>query len=107
VAIARAGDQAAVEHHLLDNFVPAIYTDPPAAPGQATATVRRRSDPAAARRYLAFLAGHLQQHNTRDLAWWELALAVPRRAIGLVVGLLVGLLGWLWGQLSADPGSGW
>jgi NACHT domain len=106
VAIARAGDQAAVEHHLLDNFVPAVYTDPPAAPGQATATVRRRSDPAAARRYLAFLAGHLQQHNTRDLAWWELALAVPRRAIGLLVGLLVGLLGWLWGELVGGPWVG-
>jgi hypothetical protein len=99
VAIARAGDQAAVEHHLLDSFIPAVYTDPPAAPGQPTATGRRRWDPAAARRYLAFLAGHLQQHNSREFAWWELALAVPRRVIGLVTAFLVGLLGWLLGQL--------
>lgn len=99
VTIARAGDQAAVERHLLDNFIPAVYIDPPAAPGQATSTVGRRWDPAAARRYLAFLADHLQQHNSRDLAWWEIPLAIPRRAIGLMIALTVGLLGWVLGQL--------
>jgi hypothetical protein len=99
VAIAGAGDRAAVEHHLLDNFIPAVYTDPPAAPGQPTSTVRQRWHPAAARRYLAFLADHLRQHNSRDLVWWEIALGIPRRAIGLTIALMVGLLGWVLGQL--------
>jgi hypothetical protein len=106
VAIAKAGDQVAVEHHLLDNFIPAVYTDPPAAPGQPTSTRRQRWDQVAARRYLAFLASHLHQHNTRDLAWWQLALAVPRRAVGLMVALGVGLLGWVLGQLVGGPWVG-
>ena len=48
---------------------------------------------------MAALARAIYSAPTRDLAWWELALAVPRRAIGLMVALVIGLLGWVLGQL--------
>ncbi|MFD3928342.1 NACHT domain-containing protein [Streptomyces sp. NPDC058614] len=63
---------AALEQHLLDAFVPAAFRDAPPAVGDD------------ARRWLGFLARHLQEQQTRDLAWWQLyrALPSPLRLLG-------------------------
>ena len=122
VTLASASDQATVEQHLLDSFLPAVYADRPAPPGKYTSVVRRRWDSAAAQRYLAFLAGYIQQHNTRDLAWWEIKHAASKgvmRAVGAltgafwisifggVVGVVVGAFaGWVVGAVLGGVAGG-
>ncbi|MER6958202.1 NACHT domain-containing protein [Streptomyces sp. NPDC000618] len=71
-------DPAALEEHLLEAFVPAAFVDTP--------------DADRACRWLGFLAAHLERHHLRDLAWWQLRLALPwpLRALGPI--LLLGIL---------------
>jgi hypothetical protein len=92
-------DPDSVERHLLDAYLPAVYTlrtRPPHTPTVAPAyTVQQ------ARRWLGFLADHLTREQTTDLAWWRLHHATPRFrlvygfAFGLVSGLAVGLVSGL------------
>lgn len=88
-------EKEAVEDHLLDGFLPAIYDDS-----------RRHHDPARknyslhdANKWLTFLADHLQRRRSRDLDWWQLATELSFKehlllgtAFGVVAGLLGGLL---------------
>ncbi|NUS30000.1 MAG: NACHT domain-containing protein [Streptomyces sp.] len=69
-------DRDRLRHHLLDGFVPAVYRaiDP------------RLTPPAKARRWLTFLAGHMNRLQTRDLAWWELHRAYGSLALRLRLG---------------------
>ncbi|MEV6124164.1 NACHT domain-containing protein [Streptomyces sp. NPDC052077] len=102
---------AAVERHLFDAFVPALYRHRPGEAG--------RWSPERAERALVHLAGHLEHTlgGTPDLAWWQLHAALSRRAhraflaataaftaglgalsagptVGAGAGLAAGLLGW-------------
>jgi hypothetical protein len=91
-AMARFADRAAIENHLLDMFVPAVYA-PRAYRGGGP---RPRYPARRATRWLAFLAAHLERTGTQELAWWRL---YPARAgadgLGVVVRLvLLGGLGW-------------
>ncbi|GAA1638735.1 NACHT domain-containing protein [Actinoplanes couchii] len=65
-------DPDTLEQHLLTGYVPALYAhtdgDPPR---------RRPCSPEDAQRWLAFLAGHLSRHRTRELTWWQLTHTVP------------------------------
>ncbi|MFD9815845.1 NACHT domain-containing protein [Streptomyces sp. NPDC059080] len=86
----------ALEDHLLDNFVSTVYRDQPPA-------LRERIP-----HRLGYLAQHLNQLGTRDLAWWQLGSTLRRssrmRVIGLLTGLAFGLvdglfmcfMNWLW-----------
>jgi hypothetical protein len=79
----------AIHPHLLDRLIPTAYPDPPE-PGPDGHTWHR----AAAHRWLRHLAIDMRIRGTQDLAWWELALSVPRTAyaaFGLVFGLTSGL----------------
>lgn len=69
----RFSDPTAVEQHLLDAFVPAAFKDQP--------------DAADAQRRLGFLATHMERQHTRDLAWWNLRMALPQplRALGPIL----------------------
>jgi len=80
----------AIENHLLDAFLPAIYRDssddghrPPWTAGQA-------------RRWLGFLANFMEQNRSSELEWWRLRRAVAGwRAIGAAVrGALLAVLAW-------------
>jgi hypothetical protein len=86
---AQTDGRAAVERHLLDGFIPAVFAALPQAPGSLAP--RRRWDPQAARRWLQVLAGHLDRQHTRDLAWWELHSLLPAWAGWLLVWLTLGL----------------
>src|SRR6266487_6572836 len=55
----------------------------------------RAWDPDDVKRWLGFLAHHLANIGSRDLAWWDLRCALPRRLSPLPVGLAGGLLVWL------------
>ncbi|GED90723.1 NACHT domain-containing NTPase [Streptomyces sp. 6-11-2] len=74
----RFHDPAILEQHLLDAFVPAAFRDAPSANGDD------------ARRWLGFLARHLQHQQTRDLAWWQLRLLLPWPLRQLAPILLLG-----------------
>jgi energy-coupling factor transporter ATP-binding protein EcfA2 len=96
-------DSDAIERHLLDAYLPAVYAP-------RTAPPRTQHTPAAAptytaqqaHRWLAFLADHLTREQTTDFAWWRLHRAISHyfwRAgglgFGILVGLMVGFLLWL------------
>jgi Domain of unknown function (DUF4062)/NACHT domain len=69
---ARFGSREAIEGHLLDALLPAVY--------------RRPSLP---ERWLTFLSRELTRRGTRDLAWWELPAAAPPVLPGALVGGMV------------------
>ncbi|GHG78682.1 hypothetical protein [Streptomyces griseocarneus] len=66
---------AAVEHHLLDSLVPALY-----ARAHRQDPTARGPDPARARDYLTYLATMLDRHGIHDLAWWQLYRWTPALA---------------------------
>lgn len=82
-------DEDAIEYHLLEVFIPAVYHNAPPEPGTPT---QGRYSPDQARKWLTFLARHLDALVTNDLAWWQLVNAIPRRTRGISVGLVAGLL---------------
>ncbi|HEX6340931.1 BTAD domain-containing putative transcriptional regulator [Umezawaea sp.] len=98
----RFPDQAAVERHLLDAYLPAVYSDRPAPPGSATRA--RHYELAEARRWLGFLARHLG--GSHDFAWWQLERAVPSTIAGLLLGLPPAVLFTLTGWFAAGPAIG-
>ncbi|MGB7798405.1 MAG: trypsin-like peptidase domain-containing protein [Pseudonocardiaceae bacterium] len=85
-------DQAAVEHHLLEAFIPVVYRDSPTPPGTQSTSAPGRYPPEQARRWLTFLAHHLDALATPDLAWWQLVDTTPRSTRGISGGLTAGLV---------------
>ncbi|GGN86812.1 hypothetical protein GCM10011579_079010 [Streptomyces albiflavescens] len=73
----RFATPAVLQQHLLEAFVPASFRT----------SARWDSDDAV--HWLRFLARHLEQRGTRDLAWWELpeAQPAPLRLLGPLLGL--------------------
>ncbi|MDT7797844.1 MAG: hypothetical protein QOI78_1277 [Actinomycetota bacterium] len=95
-----AEDAAALEGQLLDSFVPHAYAQVPQPPGRNPKTSpsgRYTAEQAA--HWLGFLARHLEQARSRDLAWWQLYRAVPvgtrSGLIGLLIALFFVVTGWV------------
>jgi hypothetical protein len=83
----RFPDRASLEEHLLDAFLPAAYPQqlPPLPSAEGIRpTAPLYYQPEQARRWLTFLARHLQDARTPDLAWWQLAQSIPQPARGLI-----------------------
>jgi transcriptional regulator with XRE-family HTH domain len=109
--LARFPDRASVEGHLLDAFLPAVYTHrhPPPAPAAGPAAAPgfpsvapRKYELGQAQQWLTFLARHLERGQSRDFAWWQLPHAIPRPAQGLLFGLPAALLFALAGELAGS-----
>ena len=96
----RFPDQAAVEHHLLKEFIPAAYRNPPTASATPSTPAQGRYPPDTARQWLTFLARHLDTPATGDLAWWQLVDTIPRSTRGISSGLIAGLVFGIAGVLS-------
>ncbi|WP_063752388.1 NACHT domain-containing protein [Streptomyces natalensis] len=91
----------AIEDHLLDNFVATVYRR------HLNNGHHRRWNPERVQHWLGYLAEHLSQLGTRDLAWWQLGNTTRRSsrvlvvalvsglAVGIVFGLVVGCVNWL------------
>lgn len=60
-----------IEHHLLNGFLPAVYDTR----SELVATGRKYRL-THVRRWLGFLAGHLDRLGSQELAWWQLPAAV-------------------------------
>ncbi|MDC0772274.1 NACHT domain-containing protein [Streptomyces sp. HD] len=84
----RLGRVGAIEEHLLDAYVPAVYASASESTGTGIATEAGER----ARSRLAFLARHVQREGDGAIAWWRLETALPRwvRVLGpAVVAVLV------------------
>jgi hypothetical protein len=95
----KATSVADLEERLLAGFVPAVYAD---------------SGHGDASRWLGFLATHLSRLGTYDLAWWQLALAVPWIAMASIAGTMLTAAAWLitgfpagLGEMPGDMRSAW
>jgi hypothetical protein len=95
----RFGSQYDLEDHLLGSFIPTVYADHHA-----------RWEPERVRRWLGYLAQHLDRLGTHDLAWWQLGNVMRRTSrmlvVGLVSGLAFGLLSGLLVWLVNTPAAG-
>jgi hypothetical protein len=89
-------DAAAIQHHLLEELIPAVVRSrPPLPSGQAPLRPQRDHDPDQVRRWLTTLAVELRDAKTRDWRWWQLArhtLTLTTRQSVLVFGLVSGLV---------------
>jgi NACHT domain len=98
-----------IEEHLLDAYLPSVY-------GNQPRPLLARDDPPITtfhpysldqvQRWLTFVAGHLQQQQTRDLAWWQLHHALPYHAKKWVGGFVIGLVDGLICALGLRIGIG-
>ena len=92
----RFGSRDQIEAHLLEGFIPAAFADSPGRGGPTVDDVRR---------WLNFLATHLNRLETRDFEWWRLELATPATVRWLMPGLVVWLsFGLAYGTIQ---GSAW
>ncbi|MFE1314785.1 hypothetical protein [Streptomyces sp. NPDC058755] len=82
----RFPDSSAVERHLFNAFLPALY-----ARAQQRDPVSRRRAPDRAHRYFAYLASRLESDGTYDFAWWQLYAWVPALARSSTRSLIWGL----------------
>jgi hypothetical protein len=98
-----------ITDHLLDHLVDALVTGNPSRTGGGDDEhhpfrPHRTWAPEDARRWLSFLARHLDATNAADLAWWRLHDHLPRRTIrlatALISGLVLGLTGFALGSLK-------
>ncbi|MCX5562858.1 NACHT domain-containing protein [Streptomyces sp. NBC_00038] len=98
----------AIEHHLLDALVPALY-----ARAHRLRPADRRWDPACAQRYLTHLADGLRRQDTHDLTWWQLyrwtplAHAWSRAALSAFAAFTLIWAGYLFCNLTGAGPSDW
>jgi hypothetical protein len=86
----RFPDREAVERRLFDGLIPAVYGKKPWS-SEGRQTPNRDPTPDQARRWLTFLACHLDRHRTFDLAWWQLTYALSLLQAGILAGILTAL----------------
>ncbi|MER7475630.1 NACHT domain-containing protein, partial [Micromonospora sp. NPDC000018] len=89
VPLAASRGRGAVEDELLSRAVDVALRSRRGAQGL------RRWEPETARRYLAFLAAHLESLGVREFRWWQLPAALPRLFWAVADGLRTGLAVWL------------
>ncbi|MET7669569.1 NACHT domain-containing protein [Micromonospora luteifusca] len=96
VPLARERGRRSVEDDLLTRAVDAALRSRRGTQGL------RRWEPETARRYLAFLAAHLESLDVREFRWWQLPTAQPGPFWALVAGARTAAAVWLTLTLSAD-----
>jgi NACHT domain len=109
----RYPDAGAIQHHLLEELIPAaVRARPPRHDGQDPLRPQRQHDPEQVRRWLTTVAIELRNTNTRDWRWWRLARHTlttrqSRLVVELVVGLVYGLAVGLVSGLVSGLAVGW
>ncbi|MFB7494553.1 NACHT domain-containing protein [Streptomyces sp. NPDC056161] len=82
----------ALQDHLLDAFIPAVYSAAPHDDRDADSPRHRRHwTPGEAQHWLGYLAAHLEKLKTHDLGWWQLGTTMRRSTRMLVIGFLAGM----------------
>ncbi|MDW6062609.1 NACHT domain-containing protein [Streptomyces sp. FXJ1.4098] len=104
---ARFPSRQSIENHLLDGFVPSVFTGE--IPSDDRWEPPHRWSAVRARRYLHALARHLHQQRTTELAWWRLHRATAPRLLALptlaVLGVLVSEAVTMLGRLFEGAGG--
>lgn len=77
----------AIENHLLDALIPAVFTDAPVPADLPRSTPRWRADKP--QRWLSFVADHLTRRGTENLSWWQLHRAPIARTLSVLISALV------------------
>lgn len=72
-----------IEDHLVESFVPTVYQPEPPTNGHQ----RRDWEPELVQRWLGYLSRHLDQRQSPNIEWWELADSVRRSSRILTVTL--------------------
>lgn len=86
----RFPDREAIERRFFDGLIPAVYEKKPwSSEDRRTPTLDPTPDQA--RRWLTFLACHLDHHHTFDMAWWQLTHVLSLRQAGALAGVLAAL----------------
>jgi hypothetical protein len=98
----RFPSEVAIRAHLLGALIPALVKGNPPDDGEP-GRPRRQWDPAHAQRWLCYLALHLNQLHTPDLAWWRLGQAVPPLGFGLSAAVAIAIGAGLGAGLPAGP----
>jgi hypothetical protein len=80
-------DREAVERHLLDELIPAVYEKYPRL-NEDKQTRKIDPTPDQARHWLTTLACHLDRLGTSELAWWQLTHALSPPQAGALTGIL-------------------
>jgi hypothetical protein len=103
-----ARNAAALQAHLFDQLISAVLAARPATRIPSNAfRPRRMWHPAKVRRWLTYLAQHLDRTETRDLLWWHLARhTFTRSAFGLWSGLIAGMVTGLGSGLGVGLSNG-
>ncbi|QTE03063.1 helix-turn-helix domain-containing protein [Streptomyces cyanogenus] len=84
-----------LEEHLLDNFLPTVYR-------RRHRPGARGWDPVRVQRWLGYLAHHLTELRTPDLAWWRLGHGLRNSTRTLVTALVTALvIGLVDGTIAA------
>jgi hypothetical protein len=91
-----------IQQHLAEALVAALIKANPPDPADSMRPARSW-DPDKAQRWLGFLACHLSDLGTSDLAWWQLWRAVSPATYGLGIGLAVAVAGGVSAALPAGP----
>ncbi|WP_243793772.1 NACHT domain-containing NTPase [Saccharopolyspora gloriosae] len=86
---ARFPTSAALQEHLLEEFLPTVYRNEPESwpAGQQRPWPEQRPQ-----RWLGHLARHLRDSDGKELAWWRVGEMVSSRTRTLVIALLSGLV---------------
>lgn len=106
---ARFPDRTSIGEHLLDAVLPAAYPHRPprlTPAGGIRPAAPPRYEPGQSTRWLTFLAQHLQRARTRDLAWWELADAIPQPTRALIFAIPSAVIFAIAGALAGGPRVG-
>ncbi|MFF2898615.1 helix-turn-helix domain-containing protein [Streptomyces sp. NPDC057966] len=109
----RLDSEGALEEHLLDSFIATAYRTRP--DDGRRGWPHRGFAPERARHWLGYLARHLRQRDTSDLAWWHLGSTVSRFSrlcviavlTALVVGVTTGLGTIVMDLIAASHGFGY
>jgi len=85
-------DETAIKRHLLDKFLSSVYRTVPTY--KRASAISSRLSRANAEQWFVFIARHLQNLRTSELAWWRLyeALHGKQRTLALLGGTVVGFL---------------
>jgi hypothetical protein len=87
-------DETAIKRHLLDGFISSIYGPTPTVTYKHAPAISRRRPRAKAEHWFIFIARHLQNLGTSELAWWRLSEALygKQRTLALLGGSIIGFL---------------
>ncbi|MEU7341998.1 NACHT domain-containing protein [Streptomyces sp. NPDC007074] len=86
----------AVERHLLDALIPAVYPSGPQAPSQPGRKAPPRWSSDQAQRCLSTLAARVSRTGSQDIAWWQLHAPSRRLVKAGVASLPLWLVAVLW-----------